>query len=117
MISVGDDARSPSRISRGGKRSDSKCSNKRLRKKATKKMSSARMQIQKQREEDITKLFLAHIHDTKHTPNIIKTCMERLKNPKIAAFDYSDEYSREWFRQIFQINKSLPLNKMNISSD
>lgn len=71
----------------------------------------------KQREDEITKLFLAHITDTKNTPSLIKICLDRLKNPKIASFDYTDEYSREWFRQIFHLSKTLPLNKMNISSE
>ena len=52
----------------------------------------------------------------KKTQVLVNILTERMKQPKIANFDYTDEYSREWFKHIFHLNKSLKLNRMNISS-
>ena len=43
--------------------------------------------------------------------------MERFKSPKILNFDYTDEYSKDWYRHIFNFNKSATLNRMNIDAD
>ena len=48
---------------------------------------------------------------------MLSIMMERLKSPKIALFDYTDEYSREWFKNIYNLHKITKLNKLNVSSD
>ena len=48
---------------------------------------------------------------------MVQTLLDRLKSTKIAIFDYTDEYSREWFKTIYHLNRNLKLNKLNISGD
>ena len=48
---------------------------------------------------------------------MVNALTERLKNPKITSIEYTDDYSREWFKYIFHMNKNLKLDKMNISTE
>ena len=43
--------------------------------------------------------------------------LERLKSPKIATFDYTDDFTREWFKSTFHMAKSVKLNRLNVSSE
>ena len=35
----------------------------------------------------------------------------------MASFDYTDEYTRQWFMHIYHLNKNSKLNRLNISSE
>jgi len=61
--------------------------------------------------------FLSHVSDNKRTNAMAQILLERLKSYKILQFDYYDEYSREWFKHIYHLPRSLTLNKLNISSN
>jgi len=74
-------------------------------------------QIQRKREEEIAKFFLSHIHESRRTAAMLQVLTERVKSQKIATFDYTDDYTREWYKSIFHLNKSLKLNKLNVSSE
>lgn len=69
------------------------------------------------RQEEIVTLFFGHVVFDKKTQAMVNVLSERLKSPKVASFDYTDEYSREWFKHIFHLNKNLNLNRLNISSE
>ena len=43
--------------------------------------------------------------------------LERIKSPKITSFEHSDDYSREWFKAIYHLNRNLKLQKLNITGD
>lgn len=58
-----------------------------------------------------------HIPENKRTKEMISVLLERIKSPKIILFDYADEYTREWFYKIYHLNRSLKLNKLNISGE
>ena len=61
------------------------------------KAAKEREAQQRKREEEIVGHFISHVVIEKRTPAFIKIMISRLKSHKIASFDYSDEYSREWF--------------------
>ena len=62
-------------------------------------------------------LFFNHIIFDKKTQGMVTALMERILNPKMASFDYTDEYTRQWFMHIYHLNKNSKLNRLNISSE
>lgn len=72
----------------------------------------------RKREEDRVKAILMnHVPENKRSKEMLNLLIDRLKSYKIAIFDYSDDYSREWFKTIYHLNRNLKLNKLNISGD
>ena len=68
----------------------------------------------------MVKFFLSHLSDDllqKKNSTVLSTLIERLKSTKIAAFDYTDEYTREFFRYSYNLSKGLKLDRLNISAD
>ena len=68
-------------------------------------------------EEGMAKLFLSHVPEKQRTHNLIGIFLERMKSPKFLPFDYTDDYTREWFKHAYGLNRQLKLNKLNISAD
>ena len=75
------------------------------------------MRSRRKHEEELVTLFLSHMSEAKRTADVTNILIERMKSFKIMTFDYYDEYTRNWFMQIYGLNKNLHLNKLNISSD
>ena len=71
----------------------------------------------KREEERVKKILMNHVPENKKTQAMVTLLVERLKTYKIAIFDYSDDYSREWFKTIYHLNRNLKLNKLNITGD
>ena len=76
------------------------------------------MELSRQKDEEIAKFILNQVSEiNKRNSSVVQVLIERLKSPKIAVFDYTDEYSREWFKTVYHLNKNLKLDKLNISAD
>mmetsp|Transcript_5080 Transcript_5080/g.6215 ORF Transcript_5080/g.6215 Transcript_5080/m.6215 type:complete len:259 (-) Transcript_5080:2308-3084(-) len=73
--------------------------------------------LRKREEDRIKSTLVNHVPDNKRTKEMISILVDRLKSYKIAMFDYSDDYSREWFKTIYHLNRNLKLNKLNITGD
>ena len=73
------------------------------------KAAKEREAQQRKREEEIVSYFIWHVSSEKRTAAFVKIMISRLKSEKIATFDYSDEYSREWFLSQYNLSKSLKL--------
>lgn len=82
-----------------------------------KKNSTMRMRGKRKREEELVALFLSHMLEAKRTPEVINILVERMKSFKIMTLDYYDEYTRQWFMQVYGLGRHLHLNKLNTSSD
>ena len=73
------------------------------------KAAKEREAQQRKREEEIVSYFIGHVSSEKRTAAFVKIMISRLKSEKIATFDYSDEYSRDWFLSQYNLSKSLRL--------
>ena len=63
----------------------------------------------KREEERLVKLFMNHVPESKRNKEMLATQFERIKNHKMISFEHSDEYSREWFKTIYHLNRNLKL--------
>ena len=82
-----------------------------------KKSSKNHLALRKREEDRIRAILMNHVPENKRTKEMVNLLIDRLKSYKIAIFDYSDDYSREWFKTIYHLNRNLKLNKLNISGD
>ena len=62
---------------------------------------------------------MGHVPEDKRSTQMLGSLIDRLKNFKIqsGSIDYSDDYSREWFKTIYHLNRNLKLNRLNITGD
>lgn len=60
---------------------------------------------------------MGHVQEGKRSKEMVSTMLERIKSPKITSFEHSDDYSREWFKAIYHLNRNLKLQKLNITGD
>ena len=81
------------------------------------KAAKEREAQQREREKEIVGYFIGPVSAEKRTPALIKVMISRLKSHRIATFDYSDEYSREWFLSTYNLSKAVKLKYMNITGD
>ena len=76
------------------------------------------MNARKKREEQLANIFLNNEMElTKKNSTIFQVMIDRLKSNKIAVFDYTDEYTREWFKSTYHLNKNLKLDRLNITTE
>lgn len=82
-----------------------------------KKLSKNHLMLRKREEDRVKAILMNHVPENKRTKEMVNLLIDRLKSYKIAIFDYSDDYSREWFKTIYHLNRNLKLNKLNITGD
>ena len=102
---------------RGGKQTSGSFRGSPIRRETTRRIS---LDVQKRREDDIVKFFLSQVSELlsyRRNSTVVPDLIERLKSPKMASFDYTDEYTREWFRSSYNLSKGLKLDRLNISAD
>ena len=65
------------------------------------------MEEKLRKEDEIAKFFLSQLSEllTRRNSTVVMDLIERLRSTKMVQFDYTDEYTREWFRSSYNLSK------------
>ena len=72
--------------------------------------------LKRKYETEMAESFVAHVRE-KLRPKAIQSFVERLCSQIQRPIEPSDEYSREWFRTIFNLRKNDPVFRLHINKE